>query len=118
MEDWDAYNLLQNIRTQLIDWIMSNPKTNENISGSNVKMLFHCDVYDGLTIDLTRFDEGYYLKVFAYADREKHIQAFIRKVLLHVRDCLIQQNYHEMNLKITVVSKQRTETKSYLLIEK
>ena len=118
MEDWDTNQLLSAIVNDLIEWIRSNPKTSEHIIGKNSKYLFQIDPVEGLTIDLTRFNEDYYYKVFAYAQAEKNTQAFVKKVLLIVKDTLIKQRQNDLNLKINIKNRLRMETKSYSIHHK
>ncbi|MDN5285699.1 MAG: hypothetical protein JWR38_1973 [Mucilaginibacter sp.] len=94
---------------------MSNPKTSEHIIGKNSKYLFQIDAVEGLAIDLTRFNEDYYYKVFAYAQAEKNTQAFVKKVLIIVKDTLIKQRQYDLNLKVNVKNRIKMETKNYYI---
>ena len=91
-----------------MDWIISNPKTNNNISGFNAKRMFTFDQDRRLIVDLPRFNEDYYDRVFKFIKGQKNISAFLKKVCLIIRDSLIK--YKKYDLKIEIVIKDRINT--------
>lgn len=52
------------LQQDLVEWIRNNPKTCNNITGQNSKLMFSFDRKSVLTIDLNRFNQDYYREVF------------------------------------------------------
>lgn len=105
------------LEAALVNWVMSNPKTNENITGKNARQLFRLDLHTGLTIDLTRFNEDYYFTAFAYVQGEKNQLLFVKKALLIIKDGLLRNGKATLKLNVMLKSRMRTTTKSYFIHE-
>lgn len=108
MDDIDLESIYRYLIDDLMDWIISNPKTSSNISGFNAKRMFTFDQDRRLIIDLPRFNEDYYDRVFKFIIGQKNISSFLKKVCLIIRDSLIKHKKYD--LKIEIVIKERIST--------
>ncbi|WP_295791984.1 hypothetical protein [Mucilaginibacter sp.] len=105
MQTVNAKYVYDALATDLQSWIGSNRRTNKYISRHNLKYLFELTDSRELTIDLCRFDVGYYTKVFAGAEGLKMSEEFVKKACVVMRETLKRVGKPEMEITISVKHK-------------
>ncbi|SHN26164.1 hypothetical protein [Mucilaginibacter sp. OK098] len=86
----------------LVAWVSDNPKLDAAITQKDRKQLFAFDNTTGLLIDLTRFEESYYRRVFGDVQKSDMTERFINTVCLIIKESLIRTKQYDATIPIAV----------------
>ena len=106
----DVNPVVTALQQDLVEWVRSNPKTCDNITGQNSKQMFLFDHKNCLTINLNRFNQDYYRQVFIMNNYKRNRKAFVDKACMVMRDTLIRIKKYDITLTINLRYWNTTET--------
>jgi hypothetical protein len=98
----DLCELYTTLYYDLLAWVSDNPKLDSAIAQRDRKQLFAFDNTAGLLIDLTRFEESYYRRVFGDVLKPDMAERFVNAVCLVIRDSLIRVRQYDATIPIAV----------------
>ncbi|RFZ91216.1 hypothetical protein D0C36_19970 [Mucilaginibacter conchicola] len=103
MNQYSAGRTYELLKKALMEWVWNNPRLLHKITQSDLEHLFEFDPQRGLSIDLRRFESKYYKTVFYPPEEKKiHIEEFVRKCCVVIRQNLGKAGKTELNITITV----------------
>ncbi len=98
----DLCELYTTLYYDLLAWVSENPKLDAAITQKDRKQLFAFDNATGLLIDLTRFEESYYRRVFGDVLKSDMTERFINTVCLIIRESLMRTKQYDATIPIAV----------------